>query len=137
MQVVQGQKHHDVSGSRRAESRCHCFSCHSVYFCVFLAAWLLFEAGARAARGKGDRRGFREMPSRPPPTRMTVHSARSSLPAKIEGQLDVNDGEEGCEKGREEGCEVDAAAPDPSHSPGWLRLLGHVWFYSKQGQCRD
>lgn len=62
VRVAQGQKHHDVSGSRRAEGRCHCILCTAVGRCALLTAWLLFMAGARAAAGKGDRRGLRYSP---------------------------------------------------------------------------
>jgi len=60
--VAQGQKHHDVSGLRRAEARCHGILYVAVARSALVAAWLLFMAGARAAAGKGDRRGLRFSP---------------------------------------------------------------------------
>ncbi|KAJ4984586.1 hypothetical protein SVAN01_09908 [Stagonosporopsis vannaccii] len=60
--VAQGQKHHHVSGSRRAEGRCHGVLCAAAAGGALVPAWLLFMAGARAAAGKGDRRGLRYSP---------------------------------------------------------------------------
>jgi hypothetical protein len=34
-------------------------SCVALFALCLLTAWLLFKAGARAARGKGNRRGMR------------------------------------------------------------------------------
>lgn len=59
VQVAQGQKHHDVSsrGELKAAVTASCVLCFLL--CASLTAWLLFMAGARTARGKGDRRGLR------------------------------------------------------------------------------
>ena len=133
VQVVQGQKHHDVSGSQRAEGRCHCVLCSSIYLCTFLTAWLLFMAGARATTGKrkGDRRALR-----------LDYSLGDVFPPaayRDDGTLCQKSHKKAASKSESQCPAVNSTSRGPGHShpPGWLRLLGYVWFYSGQGQRRE
>jgi hypothetical protein len=74
----------------------------------------------------------REMPSRPPPTRTTVHRARSS---RSSSSLRSTRHSESLRPASS--CEQHASSPWPVTVADELRLLGHVWFYNGQGQRRE
>lgn len=114
--------------TRRAEGGCHCVLCLCGDSCACLTAWLLFMAGARAGRGKGDRRGYSPGDAFPP----AAYQDDGTQFWKAFCQRRCTKVTSGTRR-----FEMKIVPPGHSCPPGWLRLLGHVWFYSGQGQLRE